>query len=44
MLQFIEVKIEDNNCDNFVNKRDVIASVDNNEFDLITHDRKKLIQ
>ena len=44
MLRFIEAEIKDKNCDDFFNDRDVIAFVDDNEFDSIsvTRDCKKL--
>ena len=42
MLRFIEAKVKDNDYDDFLNDRDIIAFVDDDEFDSITRDRKKL--
>ena len=42
MLRFIEAEIEDNDCDDFFDERDVVTFVDDDEFDSIIHDRKKL--
>ena len=46
MLRFIEAEIRDNDCDNFLDDCDVIAFVDDDEFDsiLIICDRRKLVQ
>ena len=44
MLRSIETKIEDNDCDDFFDERDVIAFVDDDEFNSIIRDRKKLIR
>ena len=43
MLRFIEAEIEDNDYNNFLDERDVIAFVDDDKFDSIIRDRKKLI-
>ena len=44
MLRFIEAKIKDNDCDDSFDKRDVIAFVDDDEFDSTIRDHKKSIQ
>ena len=44
MLRSIEVKVKNNNCDNFFDERDIIIFVDNDEFNSTTYNRKKLIQ
>ena len=42
MLRFIEAEIGDSDCDDSLDERDVVTFVDDDEFDLITRDRKKL--
>ena len=42
VLRFIEAKIEDNDCDDSFDDRDVIAFVNDDEFDSVIRDRKKL--
>ena len=44
MFRSIETKIKDNNCDDSFDDRDVIAFVDDDEFNSTTRDRKKLIR
>ena len=44
MLWFIEAEIKNNDCNDFLNDRDIIAFVNDDEFISVTHDRKKLIQ
>ena len=44
MLRFIETDVENNDCNDSLDERDVIAFVDDDEFDSITRDRKKLIR
>ena len=42
MLRSIEAEVEDNDCDDSLDKRDVITFVDDDEFDSIIRDRRKL--